>query len=100
MATKRKRKQKVKKSTVKELDAKVQELIDILRRNGKFIPDAPSMKDLDKADGCNFHNSNKRKGHGTGNTKQNKRQMKKNHRLLLIAWITLLQNAFDDLRSE
>ena len=93
MAAKRKKKHN-KKPTIKELDTKAHELIDILNRNGAFVPDAPTMKDV-RADDGNFHNSKQRKGRGTGNTKQNKRQMKKNHRLLLEMWIKTLQSAVD-----
>ena len=95
MASKRKRKSP-KKLTIKELDTKAHELIEIINRNGVFVPDAPTMNDVN-ADDRNFHNSKQRKGRGTGNTKQNKKQMKKNQRLLLELWIKTLQSVVDEL---
>ena len=82
------------------MEAKVQELIEILKRNDKFVPIAPTMKDVgnDSMNNANFQNSKQRKGHGTGNSKQNKKQIKKNHRLLLNLWIIKLEEAIEQIQ--
>ena len=105
LKAKNRRKRKKKKGNnkelnVKELDQKVTELIDILKDNDQYIPNGPTMKDLEQMDNGNFHNSKQRKGHGTGNTKQNKKQMKKNHKLLLKLWLKQLQDAVDKIQSD
>ena len=97
MATTRKKRKKRKKLSIKQLDAKAQELIQILHKNAKYVPDAPTMSDV-KNDKSNFNNTNYRKGHGTGNTKQNKKQMKRNHELLLNLWIQQLQDAVNQIK--
>lgn len=98
MAAKRGKKPN-KKLSIKQLDAKAHELIASLNRHGVFVPNAPTMKEVAAEDG-NFHNSKQRKGRGTGNTKQNKRQMKKNHRLLLELWVKQLQEAVNEVDPQ
>lgn len=82
---------------LKQLDLYCKELISILELNSKYVPNAPTLSDVNrvKNKSINGDNNNRycmqKQGNGSGNTKNDKKRMKKQHSQLLKMWINVLE---------
>ncbi len=87
-------KSKKRKPNVKNLSEKAQELVKLLEAHGAYVPEAPTLNDCkEKKTGYDLQ----KKGNGTGNTKNDKKVMKRFHHKILTVWIESLEKEVDKL---